>query len=261
MSTENEVQEIATEEPQVEAPAVEQSTEDDDFQAGFDSANGIEPPEPEPTPEPTLIAGYTEEQIKELVSTVEALKQRESKIFGSMGSLKQSIDSLRSTPQTQALNLSPDKFKRLSADYPELAALLAEDLNGMSVASPSNPEQFDERIKTSVDQTTKAFEQKLLAVQHRDWKTVVASEDFVGWKETLPADEKEALDASWDAEFIGEKISAYKDWKAKAVQSKQTNQKRLEAAITPKGNASGKPNLSETDAFLAGFKAVRGQTF
>jgi hypothetical protein len=263
MSTENEVQEVAVEEVQAEAPQVEETqveaNEDAAFQAGFDSANGIEQPEPEPVPEPKLIAGYTEEQIKELVSTVEALKQRESKIFGSMGSLKQSIDSLKSTPQqSQALALSPDKFKRLSADYPELAALLAEDLNGMSVAGQPNSDQFEQRLKTSVEETTKAFETKLLTVQHRDWKTVVASEDFVGWKETLPADEKEALDASWDAEFIGEKISAYKDWKAKASQSKQTNQKRLEAAITPKGNASGKPNLSETDAFLAGFKAVRG---
>lgn len=261
MSMEDEIQEITAAVETVAAPEVETpvvSTEDADFQAGFDSANGIEQPEPEPVPEPKLIAGYTEEQIKELVTTVEALKQRESKIFGSMGSLKQSIESLRSTPQAQALNLSPDKFKRLSADYPELAALLAEDLSGMSVGSSVNTEQFDERIKTSLDQTSKAFEQKLLTVQHRDWKTVTQSQDFIGWKETLPPEEKAELDVSWDAEYIGAKLTEFKDWKAKTQQSKQTNTKRLEAAITPKSGSSGKTVPSETDAFLSGWKSVRG---
>ena len=128
----------------------------------------------------------------------------------------------------------------------------------MSVGSSVNTEQFDERIKTSLDQTSKAFEQKLLTVQHRDWKTVTQSQDFIGWKETLPPEEKAELDVSWDAEYIGAKLTEFKDWKAKTQQSKQTNAKRLEAAITPKSGSSGKTVPSETDAFLSGWKSVRG---
>lgn len=264
MSTETEVQELPVTEAQESAPVESVSTQQNDeaMQAGFNAARGIEePPAPEPEP-PKLIAGYTEEQIKELVSTVDAMKQRESKIFGSMGALRQTIDSLKSQPQASApsVNWSADKLKRMSAEFPELAAILAEDLNGMSVSSgnPNIEQLIDTRVKSSLDKSSQAYEAKLLTVQHRDWRQVVASDDFVGWKESLAPEEKAELDNSWDAEFIGGKLSQFKDWKAKTSQSKQTNQRRLEAAITPKGGASGKPASTDADAFLSGFKSVRG---
>lgn len=266
MSTETEVQEVpeAQESTPVEAQKVSQEvqeqSDDEALQAGFNAAKGIEEP-PVVEPEPPKFAGYTEDQIKELVSTVDALKQRESKIFGSMGALKQTIEALKSQPsKQQSVQWSADKLKRMSAEFPELAAILAEDLNGMTVSSgsPDIEQLIDSRVKSSLDKSSQAYEAKLLTVQHRDWRQVVASDDFVGWKESLPPEEKAELDSSWDAEFIGSKLSQYKDWKAKATQSKQTNQRRLEAAITPKGGASGKPAISETDAFLAGFKSVRG---
>jgi len=254
-----EEQVVAPDAEQTEAPVAqaEASTDDADFQAGFDSANGIETPEPEPAPEPVRFAGYTEEELKKKLEKIEALEQRESKVFGSLGSLKQSIESLKNAPQAQPqLAMTPDKFKRLSSEFPEIAALLADDLSEMSVSAP--PVQLEEQIKTSVDQTAKAFEQKLLTVQHRDWKQVVQSQEFVGWKETLPPEVKAELDASWDAEFIGEKLSEFKEWKAKAVQSKQTNKQRLESSITPRGSSGVKLHQSESDAFAAGFKSVRG---
>lgn len=273
MSTENEVQEATTEEQvaapevveeQVEETQVESAPdtgEDAAFMAGFDSANGIEPPPPEPEPEPQLIAGYTPEQIKELVSTVEALKQRESKLFGSMGGLKQTLETLKASQQApaQTNSLGSLKFTKLAAEFPEIANILAEDLKEATVSTGSGVDKSEiENLKATIDQTQKAAEAKLLSFQHRDWRQVVASQDFVGWKESLPAEEKQELDSSWDSEFIGAKISEFKEWKEKSVQTKQTNQKRLEAAITPKGNAGGKPSLTETDAFMSGWKSVRG---
>lgn len=270
MSTETEVvQEV----PEAQEPAPEVIEEevvetkpeisaDEAMQQGFDAVNGIETPapEPEPVPEPKLFAGYTEAQIKDMAATVEALKQREQKLFGSMGAMKQSIDALRNQPQPATVQWSADKLKRLSAEYPELANLLSQDLGEM--ATSGNPQQIEQlveqRIQTSLDKANQAYEAKLLTLQHRDWKQVVAAEDFVGWKETLPAEEREQLDVSWDATFIGEKISQFKEWKSKTVQTKQTNQRRLEAAITPKGTTGTKPAPTEMDAFMAGFKAVRG---
>ena len=274
MSTEQEeVQDVpATEDVQVaepteiEAPEPSAQSEDDAMQAGFDAVNGIEEPEPEPVPEPKLIAGYTEDEVKKAFATIAALEQRESKVFGSLGSMKQALDALKSAPQPSApqpMNISVDRLKRMSAEFPEIANLLAQDLSEvMNSGASANPQQIEEiveqRVKTSLDKASQAYEARFLTVQHPDWKTIVKADDFVGWKEGLPPDERAELDTSWDAEFIGEKITQFKEWKSKTVQSKQTNQRRLEAAITPKGTSSTRPAPTENDAFMAGFKSVRG---
>lgn len=259
--------EVATPEPTAESSQVTapQVSEDEALLAGFNAANGVEAPEPEPKPEPekpTLIAGYTEDQVRKAFDTIAALEQRESKVFGSLGGLKQAVESLKQQPQTSSTKLTLDSLKRVSAEYPELAKLLVEDLGSFPVASTVDPSQVEQlveqRVQTSVAKTTQAYEQRFLTFQHPDWRQVVASDDFVGWKETLPPETKAELDASWDAEFIGSRISEFKEWKSKNIQTKQTNQRRLEAAITPKGAAVTRAVTNETDAFLAGFKAVRG---
>jgi len=268
MSIENEVQVTAeaAEAEQVVLPVEVQETPepsaDDALQAGFNAVNGIEPPAPEPAPEVKRFAGYTEDELKKKLEKIEALEQRESKVFGSLGSLKQSLESMRSAQQApkQTVKFTPDSLKRLSAEYPEMAKLLAEDLGDIPASSDSvQVEQIvEQRVQTSLEKTKQAYEQRFLSIAHPDWKKVVAADDFIGWKESLPAEEKAELDASWDAEFIGEKLSKFKDWKAQSSQAKQTNQRRLEAAIAPKSSGSNRPAPTETDAFLAGFKSVRG---
>lgn len=267
MSIENEVQEPVVTAPEQaalpdSAPEVpSEPTADEALQAGFDAANGIEAPEPEPAEEVRLFAGYTEDELKKKLEKIEALEQRESKVFGSLGSLKQSLESLRSAQQEprQTVKLSLDSLKRLNAEYPEMAKLLAEDLGEITASDPAQVEQIvDQRVQTSLEKAKQAYEQRFLTIQHPDWKKVVVAEDFIGWKESLPDEEKAAIDTSWDAEFIGAQISRFKEWKAQSSQTKQTNQRRLEAAVTPKSNAATRPALTETDAFLAGFKSVRG---
>lgn len=274
MSTEQEeVQDVpATEDAQVaepteiEVPEQGAKSEDDAMQAGFDAVNGIEEPEPEPVPEPKLIAGYTEDEVKKAFATIAALEQRESKVFGSLGSMKQALDALKSAPQPSApqpMNISVDRLKRMSAEFPEIANLLAQDLSEvMTSGASANPQQIEQiveqRLKTSLDKSSQAYEARFLTVQHPDWRAIVKADDFVGWKEGLSPDEKAELDNSWDAELIGSRISQFKEWKSKTVQSKQTNQRRLEAAITPRGNSQPTPTASADDAFVQGFRKVRG---
>lgn len=242
-------------------------SEDDAMQAGFNAVNGIEEkvPEPEPEPEPPkLIAGYTEDEVKKAFATIAALEQRESKVFGSLGGLKQALDSLKSqqSSQPRGVPLTLDNLKKVSAEYPEFAKLLVEDLGSLPVGTANNPVEVEQlveqRVQTVLEPTKKAYEQRFLTIQHPDWRQVTASEDFVGWKETLPEEVKSELDASWDAEFIGSKLTEFKSWKAQNVQTKQTNQRRLEAAITPKGTGVAQKAFTEEDALLAGWKAVRG---
>lgn len=259
------------EESPVEVVEPQQETSDDAaFEAGFNSAQGIEEEkqpevEPEPEPQEATFAGFKESEIKEMFAAVEALKQRESKIFGSMGALKQSVDSIRNQQTTSApVKFTPDKLKRLSKEFPEIAQMLAEDLSeALPSSGPSATVNFDEmveqKVQTRLSEASRALETRLLSMQHRDWQQVVQSSEFTGWKETLPEEVKSELDNSWDATFIGEKISEFKEWKTKSTQVKQTNQQRLAAAVVPtRGTAAVKPAPSETDAFYAGFKAVRG---
>lgn len=252
-------QEVETAEvEQVETPA---QADDSGFEAGFNSAIGIEEPAPEPEPEELVFAGYKESEIKALlerVSEIDKLKEREAKVFGTIGSIKQQVDTLKNAaPQTVKLN--PDGFKRLSAEFPELAQMLTEDL-GEAIQSapgvvPEASKQFEERLQ----EVERKAEMKLLTVMQPDWKKVVPSEEFQKWKETLDESVRTELDSSWDSTFIAERIREFKDWKGKAEQAKQNKQRRLETNVTPQG--APRPTApSDEDEFLAGYKAARGIT-
>lgn len=264
--SEQQVTEPQTEDIQQEAPEPTPVAEDDDkaFLAGFDAANGIEP-EPEPTPaepEELEFAGYKESQIKELLAKaaeVDRLKERESKIFGTIGSLKQQIEKLSQNPQPSAtqVQLTKDHFKRLSEVFPEMADALTEDLQSVFKAPMSAPAQ-DQQYLSRLEEIQRATEAKILSVMHPDWKKIVPSEDFQNWKLSLDESERTQLDTSWDSAFIGEKLAEFKAWKGKTAQAQETKRARLVNAITPRGQA--KPEAqTETDAFYAGFKSAMGQ--
>jgi hypothetical protein len=72
------------------------------------------------------------------------------------------------------------------------------------------------------------------------------------------AEDRDVLDNGWDAFSIGERLTAFKEWKSKAAQTKVSNQRRLEAAVTPRSTARSAPVVTEDDAFLQGFNQARG---
>ena len=263
------VQEQAQEE-QAAAPS-----DDAAFEAGFHAAQGTEPPaqapkqeEPEPEPKPSM-ATITEEELNDLrarAAEVDKLKEQQAKVFGSLGSLKQSLDALRNQlrPTATQVQITKDKLARLSQSFPEMAEMIAEDLNGVlsgAGAASVDTSQFEQNIETKINerlqQAQQQFEAKVLGVMHPDWRQVVPSQEFQQWKETLPEDVREELNNSWDAEFIGSKLTEFKGWKNKLAESQKTKQRRLESAITPKGAAAA-PAITDEDAFYAGFKEARG---
>ena len=251
---EDETVQTPVEDVPAEAPSAE---EQQAFTDGFDTAIGIEEPE---TPPEHRIAGYTEEELRaklELAAEVaEKFKQRDEKIFGTIGGLKQQFEELRArAPSSPGVSITRDRLKRLGSEFPELADMLAEDLSEVTVQGPVVNTGADE-FKTALDNTSKAYEAKLLTVMHKDWRTVVASPEFSEWKNALPENERTELDASWDALFIGEKVAAFKASRVADEEAKRKKAQRLEAAITPRGT-TGATSQSDNDAFVAGFKAAR----
>ena len=143
MSIETETTEVATPETEiVEEQTVDVAPDDDAaFLAGF---NGEEtaPADPEPEPPPTMF-GFTEDQFKDLFAKaqeVDRLKEREAKVFGTLGSLKQTLDNLRQQQPQATAKVTKESLKRLSAEFPEMAEMLADDLSGLSVQSGSGVE-------------------------------------------------------------------------------------------------------------------------
>lgn len=260
---------VATETEQAAAP----SDDDAAFERGFNDVEAPAPAEepqpepepaaePEPAPEPEF--QLTPAQAKELYERSQKFEQQVSKAFGTIGALKQQIDQLKAQPTQAAFKLTADKLKRLHAEFPEMAAMLSEDLNEAMAATPAvqTPaqniprEDAEAKFNERLEQLSREKEQKILTVAHRDWPVVVQSPEFNAWKEKLPAEDREQLDNSWDAVFVADKISEFKDWKNKTVQTTQAKRTRLEAAITPRGNPQRPPAPSDDDAFVQGFNSA-----
>lgn len=259
---------------------------DADFAAGFAEARGDEPPaqeavEPEQqeeleaqpaeeaaaveeddgvvtVEEQPVIAGVTEEQLTSMLAKIPETSSEIRKVYGKIGELNQRLQALDS----KRLQLSPEKMTRLRADYPELAEALAADLSEMIV--PSGPQfddkAFDERVAAVEEKIKRETELKFLTRAHRDWQTVVASDEFAVWAQTLPEEDQNALRQTWDSIYVSDKLDEFKAWKQNRQTATQTRQKRLEQAVTPQGTpATAPPVITEDDEFLAGWKAVRGK--
>lgn len=248
---EQETQEVGTEAPGSDADA---------FEAGFAAVNSGES-EPAPEPEPARIAGYTEEELRALLdktSEVDRLKASESKLFGSLGALRQAVDALKSQPRQSGAALQ-GKLTRLAAEYPEMAELLADDLREALTGAPTPSADVHQVVSEQLQATSRQYESKLLSVMHPDWKSIPASAEFAQWKGTLTPDELHVVNDSWDALAIGEVLTRFKNWKGQTQKTQQQRQSRLAAAVTPKGARQAQPAMSDSDAFVAGFNAVRGR--
>lgn len=226
------------------------------FEQGF--ADGDEPAgqEPPKTPEPSedvinaIAAKLGVEDIRQRLSLVDELKGRESKVFGSLGAMRQKIDALQ---RGGARQLSHDDFAELNAEYPDFAPLLVAGLNRALAGQPAvsqevqPPEQQPSAPVRTVDDV--ALAQEELAISHGDWKDVVQTEGFQKWKASLSPQRKKVLDNSWNVAVLSRVLDEYKA----TLAPKKARQERLEAAITPRGVQRSTPAQTIEDAFLAGF--------
>ena len=165
--------------------------------------------------------------------------------------------------QQTKVQLSPDKFKKLSEAFPELAEALASDLSE-AFAPPAapvpqfDPAQFEDTVNSRVADALHRQEQKFnLTMRHPDWKETTSGDGFRQWASTQPVEVQNALANSWDADFISQQISAYKQTIKPAESPKvSAKSKVIQAAVTPAGSRSAMPATdSEADAFL---RAARG---
>jgi hypothetical protein len=244
------------------------------FEAAFAETRGDEPPieatpepepepepqaEPEPEPEPIVVAGLTEAQVKARFAELEDLKAQLRQVHGRFGELNGKLVQMQQPNAPR--EISADTFEDLQADFPELAAGIAKGLSkismGGSTQAPVDLAPLEQKFSQEIERIQKQSEIKLLTLKHRDWQTIRNSDDFKVWEGTLPEEERETLENSWDALYLSDQFDRFKDWRDKAQVVKQTKQKRLEAATTPRGVASTPNTINDDDAFSSGFKGIR----
>lgn len=276
-----------TEEVQAQEQEVQTETAADDgaFMAGFAEARGDEPPtqpepKPETTPEPEAVqepvaeaepveepvfAGLTESQLKAALAKVQEfdeLKANIRRLDGRYGEFNARLQQVMTQPQGK-VEITAEMFEDLNRDFPEFAESLVKGLSKLPIggsvqaAAPVDLTPLREEVTSDLDQWKRDYELKLLAMRHRDWRDLRETDDFKIWEGTLPAEEREKLNTSWDALYVADRFDEFKAWRDKAQTNKQQKTKRLEAATTPRGAATGPSQINDEDAFMAGFKNVR----
>jgi len=274
-----------------EAQQAEAKQAQEDFASGFTEAKGDQPPASEPAAEPPaaepaadttivapakVLAGMTEDEIKQVFAKVpgleKALNDEIRKVYGKFGDLNGQLQKLQQGQPTRTFTAGA--LKRLNEEFPEIAAMLAEDLTEImgapaapaAEAPAAKPDDapFTPDVKTliteAVTQVREATEQRLLTVLHPDWNTVVKSPEFAAWMGTLPADKAKKYGESDDAFVAAEAFTEFKAVKPKGQKPSARGKERLEQAITPDGDgAPPTPSLDDNAAFVQGFNSVRGR--
>lgn len=215
--------------------------------------------------EPEYVKADEYRALQERLERLEAVPDQIRRLDGRYGELHRAQQQM----QTPKVQLSPEKFKRLSENFPELAEALAGDLSealspqqAAPVSPQFDPSQFEQVVNQRVSQATEGLNRQIqvlnLATRHNDWREVSASEGFQQWASKQPDDVRNALANSWDADFIAQQLSAYKSTIKQTAELPAVSAKTkiIQAAVKPVGSRSAMPATdSEADAFL---RAARG---
>lgn len=209
-------------------------------------------------------AGLTAEELTAMLAKIPKIDEVEQataaeirKLHGKLGEFNRHLQELK-TARTGAGKLDASKLKRLNEDYPELAQILADDLNeaGFDTTSQQPAIDYSQQMAQVKEEMYKDMQKNLLLIQHQDVFDVVATDEYRVWKQTQPAEVQQQLDTSFDAMFLGKQITAFKEWRGKKSTGTQQRQTILERALNPKGAQPKAKSvaLSELDGFMAAFK-------
>jgi len=214
-----------------------------------------------------VIPGYTEDEIRSNFERIDKLQKALDTTNGTYGSRfaeqQATIEKIQEILlSTKGGAFSQEVMERLEEELPELADILFshETQEEEPEAKPQEP-VADERIDTFIQEQTEreqAKELRALTKRHSDWQDIAMfSRDQNGlviWNDpnfgqfvaSLPEDERNTVLNVWDAEFIGDTISKYKETLTPAKEQVQKNKPSLEDAVRPKG-LRGEHKPSELD--------------
>ena len=268
----------------------QQTNEEAAFLAGFSGESGNEAPaekaevksEPEakteetkpeqeqpateeekPQSEPARIAGFTEDELRNLLARaakVDELEQLVRKAHGKIGELNGKLQEQVKAPvqEKKAPESSNIDLSHVEEDYPDIAAWVRSQLGSKEPAKDEQIEQPQQPQPTQAEAASQELvELALMDRLHKGWREKVQSQDFQLWLAASGDDVRNKYQTAATADELGSIVQGFDTWQeSKGARGKAANQ-RLEQAMTPSGSA-GKPKVAPTaeDAFVSGFKSV-----
>jgi len=221
-------------------------------------------------PEPIVLAGMTESQIKAALAKVSLLEsqvtQVRDKTMGKFGEVERILGDLK---KGKAPQITGKAFKRLENELgPEIAQAIADDLGeimGEEPAAKQEPGKTEAPVAaTQVDLDAERARFKAegaLEAKHPDWMAKMGSDDFSLWLGVLDPSIKAAVESSSDPAFIHKALDAYGEWKSAADKAKQAaagKQTRLARATAPQGGGGVVQSvIPDEEGFARGFEMVR----
>jgi len=251
------------------------------FEAGFNDDRGEAPVKSKPATEPqekpadplaTLRAELekaAEEKAEAMLNArTAAIEQKHAaelrRIYGMIGEIKgKQMEAAKATGK----KLTPEALKRIRQNYGEdLARDLSEDLNEATAPPPEPPvdrSQIEREVlaklgpqfQSVMAKREQEVQNEIMSAIHEDWDKVLQSPDFKKWWFALPEDKRTQFDSP-KATVAAKAITEFKAQRDKAMKAAQANKTRLEAAVTPRGAAPPQTQMTDEDAFVAGFNSV-----
>lgn len=260
-----------------------------DFEDGYDDP--AEKPEPVAQPEDFKEPEVAEavevaEEIKpdpiaelaEMKARFEKLEQRTRNAEGHIGGLSDSQRKMQETltasraatqkvsdaptqGQVREAIDNPQEWEALKNDFPEWATATEKYMDArMAKANGVNVDELTTRL-TAAEQVAKAAEERAIKAEEKmaqrelsrlvpDWRERNTTEFFT-WLDKQPEDVK-TLASSWEPEDAA-KVYALHEKATKPVVQSNTRQRRIEAAVTPKGTGGYAPSRTDIDEMESGY--------
>lgn len=239
-------------------------------------AEGGDTPASGPAPaedDPEVFEGFKRSELRRLLGSaaeVENVKRQLDKANGKIGELNRKLQQApapapAAAPAPAVAPELPAELKQIETDYPEVAAYVKHVLAAQQPrqeappAEPQQPAAAGVEVAAQAGQDPMAIELAVMDRMHKGWREKLASQDFNLWLASQQAETQQAFHAANTADSLVDVIGKYDQWstaRAAAANKVAKGQQRLQAAVTPSGNAS-RPQaaLTEQEAFEAALKS------
>jgi hypothetical protein len=256
----------AAEKPPVDEPVVEEAQESEVKEEAKQEETPAEPAK-DPLQEVLAKLDKFEGRIRNTEGHIGGLnhnlKQMQETLAASKAASQQVSDAPTQAQVKEAMS-NPKEWDDLKADFPEWSAATEKFMDArLASVGKVNPDEIAKvanDLNGKVDTTRKESIDAVLDGVIEDWDQEVKKPEFVSWVQSQP-ENIQALGASENIRDAAKMLRMYATHRAKAVAppvptpSVATRQKRIEAAITPKGSGGFAPAKTDMDEFEAGYSS------
>ena len=245
-------------------PAEDAAPADTDDAVGDEVKPDVEPEQPAETAEDAIKA--LKSQVSELNATPAAVR----KIYGELGNIQRTLKQLQEQPkpvagaQSAEVKTAIASAEAVAKEYPELAGPLVAALKLLSVpqqvAASSPTIDVDSAVREGITRARKMDAIEALRFDHPDYATVRETPEYKAWLESKDAKFRDTFINTWNPTIVSRGLDEFKTWRtAQAQAAKAVKTKRLEDAITPKGEgpSTTSSKLPDSAGLMNGYNRVR----